>query len=166
MKPGSGGVPPTPAGAKLGVCGTMMDQFEHTCIPNDGLARYPTNSTATCCSHCLATRGCFSCERFLLCHGRARARALGAVRLMCLPCLQGWCGTMKECAISTQTMCNRDKPFLQFGQGRGCFSLFSLLSLLSLCVFVSLACSLIPAPLEQLRGPVHVRIGLCTRRHR
>ena len=62
MKPGSGGVPPTPAGAKLGICGTMMDTFEHTCIPNDGLARYPTNSTAVCCGHCLATRGCFSCE--------------------------------------------------------------------------------------------------------
>lgn len=60
MKPGSGGVPDTPPGAKLGVCGEMMDTYEGTCIPHDGLGRYPTNSTAECCDHCLATRGCFS----------------------------------------------------------------------------------------------------------
>jgi hypothetical protein len=32
LKPGSGGVPGTPPGAQLGVCGTMMDSFEGWCI--------------------------------------------------------------------------------------------------------------------------------------
>jgi hypothetical protein len=63
----------------------MMDTFEHTCIPNDGLARYPTNSTAECCDHCLATLGCFSCE----CDG-------GHCRRNLTVCLRGFCATNAE----------------------------------------------------------------------
>jgi hypothetical protein len=60
MTPGAGGVPPTPAGAKLGVCGNMMDTYEGWCIEHDGLGQLPTNDTAACCDFCLRTRGCFS----------------------------------------------------------------------------------------------------------
>ena len=95
MKPGSGGVPPTPAGAKLGECGTMMDTFENMCIPHDGLARYPTNSTAECCERCLAKRSCFSCESVIF---RSLAQVARQAHMPAMLSLQGWCGMMKACA--------------------------------------------------------------------
>eukprot|EP01052_Picozoa_sp_SAG31_P024696 SAG31_NODE_2118_length_6410_cov_3.846142_5_plen_305_part_00 len=60
MKPGSGGVPPTPQGATLGACGNMMDTYEGWCIDHDGFGQLSTNSTDECCTLCLTTRGCFS----------------------------------------------------------------------------------------------------------
>ena len=38
----------------------LQDTFEGKCIGHDGLGRWPTNSTAECCAHCVATRGCWS----------------------------------------------------------------------------------------------------------